>query len=169
MATMNILKCGGCGAPLPPDSNVCEFCDCKNIDESVRESGRALNVILVRVGNKPINVIKVIRGITNLGLGEAKALTDNVPSVVKKGINQTKTEDIKRRLEEVGAYVEIRDSSTGLAVYKTHEPLTSEKKGEEEGGKSGPGCFLLSLIILFVVFVMCALVIIFDLDDVLNL
>jgi hypothetical protein len=169
MATMNIRKCGGCGAPLPPDSNVCEFCGCKNVDESVRESGAALNVILVRVGNKPINVIKVIREITNLGLRESKALTDNVPSVVKKGVNQAETEDIKRRLEEVGAYIEIRDSEAGPAVYKTQEPLTSEKTGEEEGGKSGPGCFLLSLIILFVVFVMCALVIIFDLDDVLNL
>jgi hypothetical protein len=169
MATMNIRKCGGCGAPLPPDSNVCEFCGCKNIDELVRESGTTLNVTLVRVGNKPINVIKVIREITNLGLGEVKALTDNVPSVIKKGINQTETEDIKRRLEEVGAYVEIKDSATEIAVYKTEETLTSEKTGEEEGGKSGPGCFLLSIIILFVVIVMCALVIIFDLDDVLNL
>ena len=169
MATMNILKCGGCGAPLHSDRNVCEFCGCKNVGESVRENGKALNVILVRVGNKPINIIKVIREITNLGLGEAKALTDNVPSAIKKGINQTETEDIKRRLEKVGASVEIRVSATGRVVYKTQEPLTSEKKGEEEGGKSGPGCFLLSLIILFVVFVMCALVIIFDLDDVLNL
>jgi len=122
MTTMNIRKCGGCGAPLPPGSNVCEFCGSEIVDESIKESRTAFDVILVRVGTKPINVIKVIREITNLDLREAKALTDNVPSVVKKGLNRTDGEGIKRRLEEVGASVEIRNSITGTAVSKTQYP-----------------------------------------------
>jgi large subunit ribosomal protein L7/L12 len=116
MTTMDIRKCGGCGAPLPPGSNVCEFCGSENVDESVTESGTAFDVILVRVGTKPINVIKVIREITNLGLRESKALTENPPSVVKNRLNKSEAEGIKKRLEEVGAFVEIRNSTTGTTV-----------------------------------------------------
>jgi large subunit ribosomal protein L7/L12 len=66
------------------------------------------NVILSSVGDKKIQVIKVVRAITGLGLKEAKALVDGVPGPVKEGVPKEEAEDIKNQLEEVGAGVEIK-------------------------------------------------------------
>jgi len=66
------------------------------------------NVILSSVGDKKIQVIKVVRALTGLGLKEAKALVDEVPGPVKEGIPKEEAESIKAQLEEVGASVEIK-------------------------------------------------------------
>ena len=66
------------------------------------------DVILSAVGDKKIQVIKVVRAITNLGLKEAKAVVDGVPSPVKEGVPKDEAESIKSQLEEVGGTVEIK-------------------------------------------------------------
>ncbi len=66
------------------------------------------DVILSSVGDKKIQVIKVVRAITGLGLKEAKAVVDGVPSPVKEGVSKEEAEEIKGQLEEVGAGVEIK-------------------------------------------------------------
>lgn len=66
------------------------------------------NVILTSTGDKKIEVIKVVRAITNLGLKEAKDLVDSAPSSLKEGVDKAHAEDIKAKLEEVGAKVEIK-------------------------------------------------------------
>jgi large subunit ribosomal protein L7/L12 len=65
-------------------------------------------VILVAAGEKKINVIKVVRELTALGLKEAKTLVDEAPNPVKEGINKEAAEEIKAKLEEAGATVEIK-------------------------------------------------------------
>lgn len=74
----------------------------------VEEEKTEFDVILKSVGDKKINVIKVLRELTNLGLKEAKELIDNVPKPVKEGIPKEEAEAIKKRFEEVGAVVEIK-------------------------------------------------------------
>jgi large subunit ribosomal protein L7/L12 len=59
-------------------------------------------------GDKKINVIKVVREITSLGLKEAKDLVDNAPSNVKEGVSKAEAEEMKKRLEEQGASVELK-------------------------------------------------------------
>jgi large subunit ribosomal protein L7/L12 len=66
------------------------------------------NVVLTEVGDKKIQVIKVVRAITGLGLKEAKALVDGVPGTVKEGVPADEAEGIKVQLEEAGAKVEIK-------------------------------------------------------------
>jgi len=66
------------------------------------------DVVLTAVGDKKIQVIKVVRAITGLGLKEAKALVDGVPGNVKEGVPKEEAEDIKKQLEEAGASVEIK-------------------------------------------------------------
>ncbi len=66
------------------------------------------DVILKSAGAKKINVIKVVRGITGLGLKEAKALVDEAPSAIKEGIEKAEAEDIVKQLEEAGAEVEMK-------------------------------------------------------------
>lgn len=66
------------------------------------------NVILTGVGDKKIQVIKVIREITKLGLKEAKDLVDGAPKPAKEGVSKEEAEQIKAKLEEVGASVEIK-------------------------------------------------------------
>ncbi len=66
------------------------------------------DVILTAAGDKKIQVIKVVRAITGLGLKEAKALVDGAPAPVKEGIPKEEAEDIKGQLEEAGASVEIK-------------------------------------------------------------
>jgi large subunit ribosomal protein L7/L12 len=65
-------------------------------------------VVLASAGDKKVNVIKVVRAITGLGLKEAKALVDEAPSSVKEGVSKDEAEDIKKQLEEAGATVELR-------------------------------------------------------------
>ena len=66
------------------------------------------DVILSAIGDKKIQVIKVVRAITGLGLKEAKAVVDGVPGPVKEGIAKDEAEGIKSQLEEAGATVEIK-------------------------------------------------------------
>ena len=66
------------------------------------------DVVLTAVGDKKIQVIKEVRAITGLGLKEAKALVDQIPAPVKEGISKEEAEEIKKKLEEAGATVEIK-------------------------------------------------------------
>jgi large subunit ribosomal protein L7/L12 len=65
-------------------------------------------VVLKEGGAKKIQVIKVVREVTSLGLKEAKDTVDNVPSTIKEGISKAEAEEIKKKLEEQGAVVELK-------------------------------------------------------------
>ena len=65
-------------------------------------------VTLTDVGDKKINVIKVVREVTNLGLKEAKDLVEGAPKTLKEGVNKDEAAAIKKKFEEVGAKVEIK-------------------------------------------------------------
>ena len=66
------------------------------------------DVILTAAGDKKINVIKEVRGITGLGLKEAKDLVEGAPKPVKEGISKGEAEEVKKQLEEAGATVELK-------------------------------------------------------------
>jgi large subunit ribosomal protein L7/L12 len=66
------------------------------------------NVVLTAAGDKKIQVIKVVRELTGLGLKEAKDLVDGAPKPVKEGVTKAEAEDIKKKLEEVGGSVELK-------------------------------------------------------------
>jgi large subunit ribosomal protein L7/L12 len=72
------------------------------------EEQTAFDVLLTGVGDKKIQVIKVVRAATGLGLKEAKALVDEAPKPVKEGIEKDDAEALKAQLEEAGATVEIK-------------------------------------------------------------
>ncbi len=72
------------------------------------EEQTEFDVILKAAGEKKINVIKVVRALTGLGLKEAKDLVDGAPNPVKQAINKAEADDIKKQLEEVGADVEVK-------------------------------------------------------------
>jgi large subunit ribosomal protein L7/L12 len=74
----------------------------------VAEEKTEFDVILTGVGEKKIQVIKVVRELTNLGLKEAKDLVEGVPKPVKEGISKEEAETVKKKMEEVGAAVEIK-------------------------------------------------------------
>ncbi|RLB80892.1 MAG: 50S ribosomal protein L7/L12 [Deltaproteobacteria bacterium] len=78
------------------------------VPKAEAETKTEFDVILSQVGDKKIQVIKVIRAITGLGLKEAKALVDEAPKPVKEGISKEDAEDIKKQLEEAGATVEVK-------------------------------------------------------------
>ncbi|GAA5100921.1 50S ribosomal protein L7/L12 [Wohlfahrtiimonas larvae] len=66
------------------------------------------DVVMTSFGSNKVNVIKVVRGITGLGLGEAKAMVEGVPATVKEGAEKAEAEEIKKQLEEAGATVELK-------------------------------------------------------------
>jgi len=66
------------------------------------------DVILTEIGQEKIKVIKEVRGITSLGLKEAKEVVDSAPKAVKEGVDEAEAKDIKEKLEAVGATVEIK-------------------------------------------------------------
>jgi large subunit ribosomal protein L7/L12 len=72
------------------------------------EEKTEFDVILKDVGEKKINVIKVVREVTDLGLKEAKEVVDKAPAEVKKGVSKEEAAEIKKKFEEVGAQVEIK-------------------------------------------------------------
>ncbi|MCD8380823.1 MAG: 50S ribosomal protein L7/L12 [Lachnospiraceae bacterium] len=72
------------------------------------EEKTEFDVELTVIGDKKINVIKEIRGITGLGLKEAKDLVEGAPKMVKEGVSKEEAEEIKKKLEEVGATVTIK-------------------------------------------------------------
>jgi large subunit ribosomal protein L7/L12 len=72
------------------------------------EEKTEFNVVLASSGEKKIQVIKVVRELTGLGLKEAKDLVDGAPKTVKEGVSKAEAEDVKKKLEEQGAKVEIK-------------------------------------------------------------
>jgi len=72
------------------------------------EEKTSFNVLLKSAGDLKINVIKTIKEITGLGLKESKGLVDAAPKVLKEGVNKAEAEEIKKKLEEAGAIVEIQ-------------------------------------------------------------
>ena len=82
---------GGGGAAAPAEEEKTEF-----------------DVILTGDGGKKINVIKEVRAITGLGLGEAKALVEGAPKAVKEGISKAEAEEIKKKIEDAGGTVELK-------------------------------------------------------------
>jgi large subunit ribosomal protein L7/L12 len=75
---------------------------------AVEEEKTEFAVHLTSAGDKKINVIKVVREVTNLGLKEAKDVVDGAPKVVKEGVSKEEAATIKKKFEEVGATVEIK-------------------------------------------------------------
>ncbi|KIM08626.1 MAG: 50S ribosomal protein L7 [Sulfurovum sp. PC08-66] len=75
--------------------------------EAVEEQTE-FNVVLLDAGAKKINVIKVVRAVTGLGLKEAKTATEETPSVIKEGVSKDEAENIKKQFEEAGAKVELK-------------------------------------------------------------
>jgi large subunit ribosomal protein L7/L12 len=90
-AAVAVAGPGGGGAAAPVEEEKTEF-----------------DVILVNDGGKKINVIKEVRAITQLGLGEAKALVEGAPKPIKEGIPKAEAEELRKRLEEAGATVEVK-------------------------------------------------------------
>ena len=72
------------------------------------EEKTEFDVILTGDGGKKINVIKEVRSITGLGLGEAKALVEGAPKAVKEGVNKDEAEKIKKQIEDAGGTVELK-------------------------------------------------------------
>ena len=72
------------------------------------EEQTEFDVVLTAAGDKKINVIKEVRAITALGLKEAKELVESAPKPVKEGVNKVEAEELKKKLEEAGASVEIK-------------------------------------------------------------
>ena len=72
------------------------------------EEQTEFNAILTGFGAEKIQVIKVVRAITNLGLKEAKDLVEGVPKTIKEGVSKDEAADIKKKIEEVGGTVEIK-------------------------------------------------------------
>ena len=72
------------------------------------EEQTEFDVVLSAAGDKKIQVIKVVRSLTSLGLKEAKALVDEAPSAVKEGVSKGEADEIKKELEEAGAVVEVK-------------------------------------------------------------
>ena len=76
--------------------------------EAAAEEKTAFDVVLTAAGGQKIQVIKVVRAITGLGLKEAKDLVDSAPKPVKEGVEQEEADSIKAQLEEAGASVEVK-------------------------------------------------------------
>ena len=90
-APVAVAAAGGAAAPAAPAEEKTEF-----------------DVIIASFGDNKINVIKEVRAITGLGLGEAKALVEAAPKAVKEGASKAEAEDIKKKLEDAGAKVELK-------------------------------------------------------------
>jgi len=76
--------------------------------EAAAEEKTSFDVVLTAAGGQKIQVIKVVRAVTGLGLKEAKDLVDSAPQPVKEGVNQEEADQVKAQLEEAGASVEIK-------------------------------------------------------------
>ena len=77
-------------------------------DAAAAEEKTEFDVVLASIGDKKINVIKEVRALTGLGLKEAKDLVEAAPKAVKEGVSKDEAEEIKGKLEEAGATVEIK-------------------------------------------------------------
>jgi large subunit ribosomal protein L7/L12 len=76
--------------------------------EAAEEEQVEFNLMLTGIGDKKIQVIKVVRAITGLGLKEAKDLVESAPTAVKEGVTKDEAEEMKTKLEEVGAIIDIK-------------------------------------------------------------
>ncbi len=76
--------------------------------EAAVEEKDEFDVVLTAAGDKKIQVIKVVREITSLGLKEAKALVDEAPKPIKEGVSKAEAEELQNRLQEAGATVELK-------------------------------------------------------------
>jgi large subunit ribosomal protein L7/L12 len=94
-AAMPMMMAGGAGAAGGAATAAAEVKD-------------AFDVVLTEVGDKKINVIKVVREVTSLGLKEAKDLVDGAPKTVKEGVSKTEAEEIKKKFTEAGAKVDLK-------------------------------------------------------------
>ena len=90
-APVAVAAAGGAGAPAEAAEEKTEF-----------------DVVLTDAGDKKINVIKEVRGITGLGLKEAKDLVESAPKPVKEGVSKAEADEMKKKLEEAGAKVELK-------------------------------------------------------------
>ena len=72
------------------------------------EEKTEFDVVLAEIGSEKIKVIKAVREITGLGLAEAKALVESAPKALKEGVSKEDAEELKKKLEEVGAKVELK-------------------------------------------------------------
>ena len=72
------------------------------------EEQTEFDAVIISSGEKKIQVIKVVRAITNLGLKEAKDLVDNAPNAIKEGVGKAEAEDIKKQVEDAGGIVELK-------------------------------------------------------------
>ena len=77
-------------------------------EAAAEEEQTEFDVVLSSPGDKKIQVIKVVRSLTSLGLKEAKALVDGAPNAVREGVSKEEAEQVKAELEEAGAVVEIK-------------------------------------------------------------
>ncbi len=77
-------------------------------EAAAAEEKTEFDVVLTAAGDKKINAIKAVRAITGLGLKEAKAAVEEVPTTLKEGISKEEAEEIKKQLEEAGATAEIK-------------------------------------------------------------
>ena len=76
--------------------------------EAAAEEKDEFDVVLTSSGSSKINVIKVVRTLTSLGLKEAKELVDSAPKAIKEGVSKSEAEEVKTQLEEAGASVELK-------------------------------------------------------------
>jgi large subunit ribosomal protein L7/L12 len=90
-APVAVAAAGGAGAPAAAEEEKTEF-----------------DVILTDAGANKINVIKEVRGITGLGLKEAKDLVEGAPKAVKEGVSKAEAADLKKKLEDAGAKVDVK-------------------------------------------------------------
>ena len=77
-------------------------------EATAEEEKTEFDVVITAVGDKKIQVIKVVRAITGLGLKEAKGLVDELPGNVKEGVSKEEADDVVKQLEEAGATVEVK-------------------------------------------------------------
>jgi large subunit ribosomal protein L7/L12 len=77
-------------------------------EAAAEEEKTEFDVVITEVGDKKIQVIKVVRAVTGLGLKEAKALVDELPGTVKEGVAKDEADDVVAQLEEAGATVEVK-------------------------------------------------------------
>jgi large subunit ribosomal protein L7/L12 len=77
-------------------------------DAAAAEEKTEFDVILASFGSNKVGVIKAVRGITGLGLKEAKDLVESAPAPLKEGVSKDEAEDVKKQLEEAGATVEVK-------------------------------------------------------------
>lgn len=77
-------------------------------DAAAAEEQSEFNVVLTGAGSNKVAAIKAVRGITGLGLKEAKEAVENAPTVLKEGVSKEEAEDLKKQIEEAGAQAEVK-------------------------------------------------------------